>query len=91
MESTDGFSWFLEKASERNDILGLTKWLTAIHNANESIGPFSESLDALLGGIEYHGRALTEHQLLDFDETEQVAVADLAGVDLVDLALVDIR
>ncbi len=45
-------SWFLKKAMERKDLLGLTKWLTAIHNTNEPLDPFSDSLDVLLGELE---------------------------------------
>jgi hypothetical protein len=44
-------------------------------------------LDLLLGRVDDHGRLLPENQLLDLDEAEHLAVADLAGVDLEDLAL----
>jgi hypothetical protein len=47
------------------------------------------SFHLLLGRIDDDRGALAENELLDFDEAEQRAVADLAGIDLVDLALVD--
>src|SRR5688572_33228954 len=54
-----------------------------------ALDPGKLGLDALLGRVENYAAALPEHQFLDLDEAEEVAMADLAGVDLVDLALVD--
>jgi tetratricopeptide (TPR) repeat protein len=48
-------SWFLSKASERKDLIGLAKWLTAIHNTNDPLGPYSDSLEVLLGELETFG------------------------------------
>ena len=45
-------SWFLQKASDRKDLIGLAKWLTAIHNGNDPLAPFSDSLDVLLTELE---------------------------------------
>ena len=44
-------------------------------------------LDPLLGWIDDDTGALAEDEFLDLDEAEQPAMADAAGVDLVDLAL----
>ena len=44
-------------------------------------------LDPLLRRVDDDRAALAENELLDFDETEQLAVADGPGVDLVDLPL----
>ena len=59
-----------------------------VHGQEGALDAGEFALDALLAGIEHHGRALAEHQLLDLDEAEQLAVAHLAGVDLVNLALI---
>jgi len=64
-------SWFLTKATERKDLIALTKWLTAIHNTNDSLAPFSASLDVLLSELEtfnYGSEAL-------FTELEALAAA----------------
>ena len=45
--------------------------------------------DALFRGIDDDRAALTEHQPLDLDETEQCALGHIPGVDLVDLALAE--
>ncbi len=45
-------------------------------------------LDLLFRRVDDHARPLAEDQFLDLDEAEHLAMADLAGVDLVDLALV---
>ena len=38
--------------------------------------------------VQHDGGALPEHELLHFDEAEEPPVADLAGIDLVNLALI---
>jgi tetratricopeptide (TPR) repeat protein len=45
-------SWFLQKAAERKDLIALSRWLAAIHNTNDSLDPYSESLDTLLSELE---------------------------------------
>jgi len=45
-------------------------------------------LDFLLGRVHDDRGALAKDQLLDLDEAKQAAVTDLAGIDLVDLALI---
>ena len=43
--------------------------------------------DLLLGRVDDNRRALTKNEFLDFDESEQAAVANAAGVDFIDLSL----
>ena len=45
-------------------------------------------LDALLRRVQDDAAALAEDDLLDLDEAEQPAMADLTGLNLVDLALI---
>ena len=55
------------------------------------IGPFDPvefAFDALFGRVHHYRGALAENELLNLDEAEQLAVADAAGVDLVNLALI---
>jgi len=59
-----------------------------VHRQEGALDAGELTLDALFRGIEYHGGALAEQQLLHLDETEQVAVADAPGVHLVNLALI---
>ncbi len=44
-------------------------------------------LDALFGRVDDDARALTEYEFLYLDKAEQRAVADFAGIHLVDLPL----
>src|SRR5690606_2917535 len=63
----------------------------AQNGVQREIGPlhaFELALDTLLGRIDDDRGAGAEHELLDFDETEERAVADASSVDLVNLALV---
>src|SRR5580700_10810077 len=59
-----------------------------MHGQEGALNPRELALDSLLGRIEHNRGALAEHELLDFDESEQLAVAHLAGVYLVNLALI---
>src|SRR6516225_11278855 len=59
-----------------------------MHQQEGALDARELALDALFGGVEHHGGALAEQQLLHLDETEQLAVADPPGVYLVNLALV---
>src|SRR5262245_53653705 len=64
----------------------------AQHRMHRQIGTFDTvefSFDLLFRRIDHYGGALAEHQLLDLDEAEQRTMADLARIDLVDLALVN--
>src|SRR5690606_38751485 len=69
----------------------LVVFVDAQHRVERDVRPLHAlelALDALLGGIHHDGRARPEHELLDLHETEQRPVADTAGVDLVNLTLV---
>ena len=46
------------------------------------------ALDAFLGRVHDHRGALAENDVLDLDESEQLAVTDAPRVDLVNLALI---
>src|SRR5689334_12608533 len=59
-----------------------------VHRQEGALDTGEFALDALLGGVEHHRGALAEQQLLHLDEPEQLPVADLAGVYLVNLALI---
>ena len=59
-----------------------------VHWQVASLDALEFRLDLFLGRVEHDGTAFTEHELFDFDETEERTVTDFAGVDLVDLALV---
>ena len=59
-----------------------------MHGQEGALDPGELALDALLGRVDHHRGALPEHQFLHLDEAEQLAVADLAGVHLVNLALI---
>ncbi|WP_338687748.1 tetratricopeptide repeat protein [Haloferula helveola] len=63
--------WFLERAVERNDLVALARWLAAIHNSDDALGPYDEALDRLLAELEtfkHGGEAL-------FGELDSVAAA----------------
>lgn len=54
-------SWFLHQAAKRKDLIALSQWLTAVHNNNEPLEPFDDSLEFLLREIEtysYNDEAL---------------------------------
>lgn len=78
-------SWFLEKASQRKDLIGLTKWLTAIHNSDDSLAPFSESLDLLLIELETfnHGSQDLFAELRNLTAAKQTSPAVRARLDWV--------
>ena len=58
-----------------------------MHRQIGSFDVFKLGLDLLFRRINDETRALAKDELLDFDESEHVAMADLLGVDLVDLSL----
>ena len=60
-----------------------------MHRDVAALDALEFGFDAFLARVEHHRRALTEHELFDFDETEHAPMRYLAGEDLVDLALVD--
>ena len=65
-------SWFLTKAIERKDLIALSRWMTAIHNTNESLEPlYSESLDTLLSKLETFNHSSEEL----FAELDKLAAA----------------
>src|SRR5512139_3660871 len=59
-----------------------------MHGQETALDAVELRLDPLLRRIEQHAGALAEGQLLHLDETQHRAMTDLAGVDLVNLALV---
>src|SRR6516162_9676541 len=59
-----------------------------VHRQESAFYPGKLTLDALLGRVQHHGRSLPKEQLLHLDEPEQLAMADPAGVHLVNLALI---
>src|SRR5207248_2864097 len=52
------------------------------------LDPVELALDPLFRRIHHDRGALAKYELLNLDETEQLAVADPAGIDLVNLALI---
>ena len=50
---------------------------------------FELRLELLLAGVHHHLGALAEDELLDFQEAPQIALVDLLGIHLEDLALVE--
>src|SRR5262245_37196539 len=59
-----------------------------MHRQIRALDALELSLDLLLGRVDHDRRTLAEHQFFDLDETQQRAMTDLAGIDLVDPALV---
>jgi hypothetical protein len=53
-----------------------------------SLHPVELPLDAFLGRVHHDRGTLAENELLHLNETEQLAMADTARVDLVNLALI---
>ena len=45
-------------------------------------------LEPFLGGVDNNGGSLTENDFRNFDEGEHVALMNLAGMKLIDIALV---
>ena len=80
-------------ADRVNPRLALLAYLVDAHDGlHRHIGPFDVGkfgFQLFLGRIDQQGGLFAEHQLLDLDETEHATMADLAGVDLIDLALVE--
>jgi tetratricopeptide (TPR) repeat protein len=48
-------AWFLKRAEEREDLVGWADRLAAIHNSNDPLEPYAESLVRLLGKLETSG------------------------------------
>lgn len=44
--------WFLTRAEQRNDLVAISDWLTAVHNSNDSLEQYEGSLSYLLKEIE---------------------------------------
>ncbi len=59
-----------------------------MHGQHGALDAREFGLDAFLGGVEDHRSTFPEYQLFDLDEPEQAPLADLAGINLVNLALV---
>ena len=58
-----------------------------MHRQISSRNAFKFGFYLFLRGIDDHRAALAENELLHFDETEQVAVTDITGINLVNLSL----
>ncbi len=48
-------AWFLKRAEEREDLVGWADRLTAIHNGDDPLEAYAESLGKLLGKVETYG------------------------------------
>src|SRR6185295_13140492 len=59
-----------------------------VHRQHRALDPGELGLDAFLARVQDDGRALPENQLFNLDEPEQATLAHLAGINLVNLALV---
>ncbi len=44
--------WFLDRARERRDLVALAEWLAAIHNGNDPLDRYQDTLDFLLRELE---------------------------------------
>ena len=76
-------SWFLDQANERKDLIGLSKWMTAIHNSDEPLEPFAESLEVLLGELETfnHGDETLFIELKALAAAKQTTPATMARLE----------
>src|SRR5690349_1930972 len=78
---------------ERADLgsAGLVDLVDADHRVHRDVAAhdaFELGLELFLARVDHDARLFAEHQLLDLDESQQRTMADVAGVDLVDLPLV---
>ena len=58
-----------------------------MHRQVGSLDVFKFGFDLFFGRIDYDGSPLAKDQFLNFDETEQLAMTNVTGVDFVNLAL----
>ena len=59
-----------------------------MHGNQNAAGAGKLILEFLLGGIDDHGGMLVEQQSRDFNEAIELTLADLFGMQLIDLALI---
>src|SRR5581483_9406947 len=59
-----------------------------MHGQKRPLHPFEFALDAFLARIQNDAGTLAEQHLFDLDKSEQFTMTDLAGIDLVNLALI---
>src|SRR6187399_346655 len=69
-------------------LLHLVDAQDGMHREHGALDAGEFGLDAFLARIQDHGGTLTENQLFHLDESEQPALTDLTGINLVNLALV---